>query len=66
MKELVKAMNSLIDFIQFEGEDASMFGNSRLPTLDLEMWWCEQNEQVKFAFFEKTTCPNKVVQADTA
>ena len=64
--ELVKAMNSLVDFIQFEGEDASMFGNSRLPTLDLEVWVCEQSNQVRHAFFEKTTCPNRVVQKETA
>ena len=64
--ELVKAMNSLIEFIQFEGEDGSMFENSRLPTLDVEIWVCEESNTVKHSFFEKPTCPNRVVQKDTA
>ena len=59
-------MNSLIHFIQFEGEDGSMFANSRLPTLDLEIWVCEESLSVKFSFFEKPTCPNRVVQKETA
>ena len=30
------------------------------------MWVCEQSNQVRHAFFEKTTCPNRVVQKETA
>ena len=33
--ELVKAMSSIFDFIQFEGEDPTMFSDLRIPTLDM-------------------------------
>ena len=65
-RELVAAMDSLLDFIQFEGEEASMFSDSRLPTLDTAIWVCELTGKIKFSFYEKPTCPNTVVHRDTA
>ena len=43
-----------------------MFGNSRLPTLDTELWVDERSGKVCYCFFEKPTCPNTVIQKDTA
>ena len=61
-KEMVAAMSSLCEFLQFEGEEGGMFSNSRLPTLDTEIWLDEVSGKVCYAFFEKPTCPNRVVQ----
>ena len=65
-RELVSAMSSLIDFLRFEGEEAGMFENFRLPTLDTELWVCEKTGLIKHAFFEKPICPNRVLQKSTA
>ena len=67
-KERVAAMSSLIYFLRFEGEEAEagMFENYRLPTLDTELWVCERTGVIKHAFFEKLTCPNRVLQSMTA
>ena len=65
-REMVAAMSSLIDFLKFEGEEVGMFENFRLPTLDTELWVCERTGLVKHAFFEKPTCPNRVLQRTTA
>ena len=35
--EIVKAMCSLVPFLEFTGESASMFSNRRLPTIDVEI-----------------------------
>jgi len=63
-QELTKAMNSLVYFLRFTGEDWTMFANGRLPTLDTEVW--VENNEVRFAFFEKPTVPNRTLQATTA
>ena len=65
MRELVKAMSSLLDFIQLEGEVAEMFGD-RLPTLDTEIWVCDVTGEIRYSFFEKPTVPNRLLQKDTA
>ena len=49
MRELVKAMSSLLDFIQLEGEVAEMFGD-RLPTLDTEIWVCDVTGEIRYSF----------------
>ena len=64
--ELVKAMNSLVSYLQFEGESSEMFSSGRLPTLDTEIWYDPSENQVKYCFYEKPMCPNKVLQKDTA
>lgn len=38
MKELTKAMCSLVSYLQFEGEVAEMYDNKKLPTLDTSIW----------------------------
>ena len=65
-REFVLAMSSLVSFLTFEGEDHTMFLNSRLPTLDCEIWVDETSNMVKYSFFEKAMCPNRVVQKSTA
>ena len=65
-RELVCAMNSLIDFLRFEGEESGHFANDRLPTLDTEIWVCERSGTLKHSFYEKPTCPNRVLQKETA
>ena len=65
-RELVKAMNSLVSFLQFEGEDASMFSSKKLPTLDTQLWVDQTDRQIRFEFYEKPTVPNRVLQKDTA
>ena len=41
-----------------------MFPNDRLPTLDTEIWL--EGGYVRYAFYEKPQCPNKVLQRETA
>ena len=65
-REFVLAMSSLVSFLTFEGEDHTMFLNSRLPTLDCEIWVDETSNMVKYSFFEKAMCPNRLVQKSTA
>ena len=50
-RELVKAMNSLVSFLQFEGEDASMFSSKKLPTLDTQLWVDQTGRQIRFEFY---------------
>ena len=38
-REMVKAMSSLVPFLQFEGEDHEMFEDRTLLTLDTSIWW---------------------------
>ena len=64
--ELVAAMSSLVTYLDFESENPEMFDKRRLPTLDTEIWYDEKQNKVKFSFFEKTTCPNRVLQKQTA
>ena len=49
--ELVKAMNSLVEFLRFTGEDYTMFPSERLPTLDTEIWF--ENGKFYHSFYEK-------------
>ena len=65
MRELVKAMSSVLEFIQLEGEVAEMFGE-RLTTLDTELWICDVTGEVRYSFFEKPTVPNRLLQKDSA
>ena len=65
-KELVAAKNSLIEYIQFEGEESSMFADDRLPTLDTALWVCEDTGKILYPFYEKPTCPDKMIQKETA
>ena len=65
-RELVLAMSSICEFLDFEGEEGGMFSNYRLPTLDTEIWVDERTSKIAYSFFEKPTCPNKVVQKETA
>ena len=44
-------MTSMVSFLEFTGEDQSMFENSRLPTLDTEIW--EEEGEIKFSLYEK-------------
>ena len=62
--ELLKAMSSLVDYLQFEPEESGMFADNKLPTLDTSIWW--DGSSLKHQFFEKKTCPNVVLQKSTA
>ena len=64
--EFSKAMSSLVNYLEFEGEESGMFHNNRLPTLDTEIWWDEVSKNIKYSFYEKPMCPNIVIQKDTA
>ena len=64
--EFSKAMLSLVNYLEFEGEESGMFHNNRLPTLDTEIWWDEVSKNIKYSFYEKPMCPNIVIQKDTA
>ena len=63
-RELVRAMSSLVPFLQFEGEDHEMFEDRTLPTLDTSIWWT--GSKIAYKFYEKPTCPNRVLQKDSA
>ena len=60
--ETDQARTSICEFLVFEGEEGGMFCNSRLPTLDTEIWVDEKSEKIMNSFFEKPTCPNRVEQ----
>ena len=60
LRELTKARSALVSYIQFEGEESSMFVSNKLPTLDTNLWWNESC--VMYDFYEKPTCPNRVIQ----
>ena len=62
--EVVKAMSSLVSFLQFEGEHQEMFADCKLPTLDTSLW--VDGLTVNYQFFEKPMCPNRVIQKDSA
>ena len=49
--EMVKAMSSLVSFLQFEGEHQEMFADCKLPTLDTSLW--VDGLTVNYQFFEK-------------
>ena len=53
--QLVTAMSSIVDFLEFEGEESGMFASNRLPTLDALIWVCEKSGLVKFIFFWDTS-----------
>ena len=38
-KEVAKAMSSLVKDLGFEPEEASLFPDGNLPTLDTSVWW---------------------------
>ena len=61
---MTRAMCSLVEFLEFTGEEASMFENNMLPMLDVEIWY--EREEVKFSFYEKPQVPNRVLQKETA
>ena len=57
-------MCQLVEFLEFTGEDKSMFENQRLPTNDIEIW--VEGIEVMFSFFEKPQVSNRVIQKGTA
>ena len=66
VRELVLAMSSLVDYLEFEGESSEMFDSAKLPTLDTEIWYDSSANKVFYSSFEKKTCPNRVLQKQTA
>ena len=63
-EEIVKAMCSLVPFLEFTGESAEMFEHQRLPTLDVDLWW--DGEKVSHSFYEKPQVPNRALLKGTA
>ena len=63
-EEIKKAMCSLVHFLEFTGESASMFTNQRFPTLDVELWW--EGGKEMHSFYEKPQVPNRVLLKGTA
>ena len=43
-----------------------MFKQNRLPTLDTQIWFAESKKLILHSFFEKDTCPNRVLQKTTS
>ena len=66
MRELIPAMSSLVEYLNFEGEESGMFENNRLPTMDKELWIDPLTGLLNHSFFEKKMCPNRVLQKTTA
>ena len=60
--QMVLAMSSIIEFLEFEGEESGMIGDGRLPTLDTSIWVDETSGRVLHSFFEKPICPNRVLK----
>ena len=63
-EEIVKAMCSLVPFLEFTGESADMFDHKRLPTLDVDLWW--EGGKINHSFYEKPQVPNRVLLKGTA
>ena len=63
-KEITKMMCSVRSFLKFTCEESGMFASNTLPTLDTAIW--QENQEIKFIFFEKETCGNRVLCKDTA
>ena len=59
-KKIARMMCYLAEFLNFTGEEACMFQNKRLPTLDTEMW-VVRNEEIRYHFYEKPTLGNRVL-----
>ena len=59
--QMVLAMSSIIEFLQFEGQEGVMFCDGKLPTLDASIWVDEISGKVLYSFYEKPTCPNRVL-----
>ena len=55
--EIAKAMSSLVSFLNFEAEEASIFQSQQLPTLDTSVWW--DGSQPHYVFYEKPRSPTK-------
>ena len=62
--EVTKAMSSILYFLQFTGEDGSMYNDGKLPTLDTALWI--SNGKISYTFYEKPTVGNQVLRRDTA
>ena len=63
-RELTKMMSSLCYFLRFTAEESSMFSCNTLPTLDTRIW--EEEGMIRYAFYEKPTVGNRVIQKNTA
>ena len=61
---LVKAMNTVMDFLSFTGESPSDFANNRLPTLDCSI--IVENGTILHSFFEKPMRSDRCLDADTS
>ena len=57
-------MNSMVGFLRFTGEEASMFEDNVLPTLDTALW--VEGDVIKYRFYEKPTVGNRVLLNTTA
>ena len=62
---MVKAMSSLLGFLEFTMEIGEQFPDNKLPTLDTKIW-IQAGRRVLFEFFEKTMSANVVIQAESA
>ena len=58
--EITNSMCSLVEFLEFTGEEHTMFESNKLPTLDTELWY--NGDNIKFSFYEKPTVSNRVIQ----
>ena len=57
-------MKKILSELEFTGENADIFDDFHLPTLDTALW--SENNHVLYSFFEKPTRGNKVLQKSTA
>ena len=53
-REICKAMNSIYSNLQFTVEIEEDFENSRLPTLDCQIFMDKSTYQIEYSFFEKS------------
>ena len=63
-REVTSAMCSLLPFLRFTSEEASMFKCGTLPTLDVRIW--KENGTILHSFYEKPTVGNRMLQKTTA
>ena len=64
-EHMVKAMGSLLGFLESTMEIGEQFPDNKLPTLDTKIW-IQAGRRVLFEFFEKTMSANVVIQAESA
>ena len=59
-------LNAVVNYFRFTTEDCSQYPNSKLPTLDCELWVDYKLKAILYNFYEKPQVSNRMLLAGTA